>query len=227
VIGEGRGLAMIRFKFFISFCFIMLALTNLSYSQNKTDNIHNLLSESIKMIDNERYSDAERSINSIIELSPDFRPAIYYRALSRMHLKKIDLAEKDLLSVLNSGESFPDLFFYLGLVSEMQEKNTDAINYYSKALILDPTNSRYYNNRGVIYAKNGESDLAFKDISKAIAIDSQYARAYFNRALYFYYIEKDKKLAINDMKKSKNFYSLQKQLAESNSAQEMLLKWMD
>ena len=175
---------MIRFKFFIFFCFIILTLASLSYSQNETDNVHNLLSESIKMIDNERYSDAERSINSIIELSPDFKPAIYYRALSRMHLKKIDLAEKDFLSVLNSGESFPDLFFYLGLVSEMQEKNTDAINYYSKALTLDPINSRYHNNRGMVYAKNGEFNLAFEDVNKAIAIDPQYARAYFNRALY-------------------------------------------
>ncbi|MDG2006733.1 MAG: tetratricopeptide repeat protein [Thermodesulfobacteriota bacteirum] len=218
---------MIRFKFFIFFCFIILNLASLSYSQNETDNVHNLLSESIKMIDNRMYSDAERSINSIIELSPDFKPAIYYRALSRMHLKKIDLAEKDFLSVLNSGESFPDLFFYLGLVSEMQEKNTDAINYYSKALTLDPINSRYHNNRGMIYAKNGEFNLAFEDVNKAIAIDPQYARAYFNRALYFYYIKKDKKLAINDMKKSKNFYSLQKRLAESNLAQEALSKWMD
>ena len=218
---------MIKSKSFIFSCFIILALANLSYSQNETDNVHNLLSESIKMIDNGRYSDAERSINSIIELSPDFKPAIYYRALSRMHLKKIDLAEKDFLSVLNSGESFPDLFFYLGLVSEIQEKNTDAINYYSKAITLDLINSRYHNNRGIVYAKNGEFDLAFKDVNKAIAIDSQYARAYFNRALYFYYIKKDKELAINDMKRSKKLYSLENRITESNSAQEMLLKWVD
>jgi len=218
---------MIKSKSFIFSCFIILALANLSYSQNETDNVHNLLSESIKMIDNGRYSDAERSINSIIELSPDFKPAIYYRALSRMHLKKIDLAEKDFLSVLNSGESFPDLFFYLGLVSEIQEKNTDAINYYSKAITLDPINSRYHNNRGIAHAKEGEFDLAFKDVNEAIAIDPKYARAYFNRALYFYYMKKDKKLAINDMKRSKKLYSLENRITESNSAQEMLLKWVD
>ena len=213
--------------FLLHILLIGQALTNISHAENSIEKMNNLLSKSIEMIDSKRYSDAEKSINLILDQYPDFKPAIYYRALARINLNKIDEGKNDLLVLVHLGESFPDLFFYLGLVSEMQDENIDAIDYYSKAISLDSTNSRYYNNRGVAYAKEGEFELGFNDVNKAISINSQYARAYFNRALYLYYIKKDTKLAIDDMRRSKKLYALKNRIEESNSAQDMLAKWID
>ncbi len=43
----------------------------------------------------------------------------------------------------------------------------------------------FYNNRGIDYGEKGESDLAIKDFTKAIALKSDYAIAYNNRGAVY------------------------------------------
>lgn len=49
-----------------------------------------------------------------------------------------------------------------------------------------PLKARPYNNRGVIYAKQGNFIQAFSDYAKAIQIEPNYAEAYFNRGFAHY-----------------------------------------
>jgi tetratricopeptide (TPR) repeat protein len=56
-----------------------------------------------------------------------------------------------------------------------------AINDYTKALALDPTNARAFNNRALAFVALGESDRALADYAAAIKADPGYVRALQNR----------------------------------------------
>ncbi|KAK9480427.1 hypothetical protein V1514DRAFT_169487 [Lipomyces japonicus] len=53
-----------------------------------------------------------------------------------------------------------------------------AIESYTKAIALNPTNKIYYSNRAAAYSANQQHDLAVTDAEKALEIDSNYAKAY-------------------------------------------------
>ncbi|KAK9371533.1 uncharacterized protein V1513DRAFT_422003 [Lipomyces chichibuensis] len=53
-----------------------------------------------------------------------------------------------------------------------------AIESYTKALALDPTNKIYYSNRAAAYSASGKHDMAVKDAESALEIDEKYAKAY-------------------------------------------------
>ena len=56
-----------------------------------------------------------------------------------------------------------------------------AIEDYSKAIELDPTNALAYNNRGLIKKTLENYEGAIEDYTKAIKLNESYAVAYFNR----------------------------------------------
>ena len=60
---------------------------------------------------------------------------------------------------------------------------TSAIEEYSAAIKLVPTNSFYFNNRGVARYSNGEFDGAINDLTEAIRLDEKLIDPYFCRAL--------------------------------------------
>ncbi|KAK9468779.1 hypothetical protein V1512DRAFT_269613 [Lipomyces arxii] len=53
-----------------------------------------------------------------------------------------------------------------------------AIDAYTKAIALDPTNKIYYSNRAAAYSSSGQHELAVADAESALAIDVNYAKAY-------------------------------------------------
>ncbi|KAK9357842.1 hypothetical protein V1504DRAFT_429029 [Lipomyces starkeyi] len=53
-----------------------------------------------------------------------------------------------------------------------------AIESYTKALALDPTNKIYYSNRAAAYSASGKHDMAVKDAESALEIDEKYTKAY-------------------------------------------------
>ncbi|KAJ8100590.1 hypothetical protein POJ06DRAFT_107742 [Lipomyces tetrasporus] len=53
-----------------------------------------------------------------------------------------------------------------------------AIESYTKALVLDPTNKIFYSNRAAAYSASGKHDMAVKDAESALEIDERYSKAY-------------------------------------------------
>jgi tetratricopeptide (TPR) repeat protein len=74
------------------------------------------------------------------------------------------------------------------------------IEYYTKAIELDPNFTEAYYYRGYNYALEGNFDQAIKDCNKAVEIDSKDAKAYFFRGLV-YYIKGDYENPIRDLAK--------------------------
>jgi len=55
---------------------------------------------------------------------------------------------------------------------------TAAIEAYTQALELDPTNPVYYSNRAAAYSSKGDHLLAIGDAERAIEVDPSYVKAY-------------------------------------------------
>lgn len=92
-------------------------------------------------------------------------------------------------------------FLHLGNVSGRQEKNAQAIDYYTKAIQEDPGYSHAYYNRGYVYIKMRKYKLAIADLGKAIELDPNYAAAYHVRGIAYNYKKKYKQ-AILDYSKA-------------------------
>ena len=61
-------------------------------------------------------------------------------------------------------------------------KNTEAIEYYSRAIELDGKVASYYSNRAFAYYTMREFKKGLEDSETAIATDAKFARAYVRKA---------------------------------------------
>lgn len=68
------------------------------------------------------------------------------------------------------------------------DKYQEAIDSYTKAISFDPTNPVYYSNRAAAYSKANLHENAIKDCDKALAIDSNYSKAYGRKGFVFLYL---------------------------------------
>ncbi len=73
----------------------------------------------------------------------------------------------------------------------------DAINYYTKAIKLDPNYIEAYYKRGLAKYEIGHYKRCIKDNNKAIALDPTHTEAYYQRGLARYEIGEYKE-AIDD-----------------------------
>ena len=80
-----------------------------------------------------------------------------------------------------------------GLLDNSLKKYTDAIHYYSRAIILDPECVNAYYNRGIANYLYGNYTDAISDLSTAITINSRYKKAYLARAKVYRILKDDEK----------------------------------
>ena len=62
----------------------------------------------------------------------------------------------------------------------------EKINYYTKAIEINPYNAQYYYYRGLAYKAKARFPLAIEDFSKAIDHQANYPNAYVNRGHSYY-----------------------------------------
>lgn len=74
----------------------------------------------------------------------------------------------------------------------------EAIDAYTKAIALNPTNAIYLSNRAAAYSSNREHEKAIADAEAALKIDSNYSKAYSRLGLAHY--------ALGDAKASMESY---------------------
>lgn len=90
----------------------------------------------------------------------------------------IATAEVEADPTVQAGTYYERANFLLG-----QGDNEGAIADYTRAIELDPGNSRAWNNRGLAHANLAQTEQALADYTKAIEFDPGYIRAYKNRLL--------------------------------------------
>jgi len=79
------------------------------------------------------------------------------------------------------------------------------IEYYTKAIELNPEYAEAYCNRGFAYDNKGEYDRAIEDYNKAIELNPEFAEVYNNRGLA-YFIQKFPTTACGDFYQAEEYY---------------------
>lgn len=97
-------------------------------------------------------------------------------------MKRVILLLTVILFGCESDEMRRDRLFLQGNESLSHKQYKVAIDYYTKALNIDQSFARAYNNRGVAYMESDHPYEAIQDYNTAIAIDQNYIGALFNRA---------------------------------------------
>ena len=78
------------------------------------------------------------------------------------------------------------------------KKYEDAVKIYTEAIDIKPDSAEAYYNRSLAYRS---SDKSFQDINKAIELNTNYAKAYYQRG-WIYYEQKNYDAAIKDFDKT-------------------------
>ena len=107
-------------------------------------------------------------------------PSLADEALQRGNF---DLAIKYLDTYLTFNADSARVHRMLGSAWFKKGDHTRAIDAYTEALRLDPTDVQAYIDRGGAYGAAGRLDAAFADLDKALKLHPNAATAYYNRAL--------------------------------------------
>jgi tetratricopeptide (TPR) repeat protein len=138
-----------------------------------------------------KYEDAVQSESIAISLVPFFSEAYVIRAYAYGGLHKYDLAILDFTTAIggyqNDDKKLAGIFYARAEAKRYSKKYKDAINDYSEAIRLNPTNKLAYWNLAATYNNNGDYQLADKYYTKAIDFykgdNKNLSRLYDDRAL--------------------------------------------
>ncbi|MBI5806198.1 tetratricopeptide repeat protein [candidate division TA06 bacterium] len=72
-----------------------------------------------------------------------------------------------------------------GNAYDLQGRNDQAVDDFTKAVNIDPRNFAAWYNRSCVYLKLNRPDEAIEDCSRAIVLDPAYAKAYSSRGLAY------------------------------------------
>jgi tetratricopeptide (TPR) repeat protein len=84
----------------------------------------------------------------------------------------------------------PDVLFEQARNAAGRGDYQAAVNWYSKAIAINPNNPVVYNNRGDTYFDLQNYDQAIADHTKAIELDLNYSLAYFHRGIAYNRLQK-------------------------------------
>jgi tetratricopeptide (TPR) repeat protein len=103
----------------------------------------------------------------------------------------------------NKGEHQDDMNFYVGVAYQQKKDTNVAIDYYTRAIKLNPNVASYYQNRAMLYSDKKQYTLAFLDYNKAIEIKPKDPSVYFSRGTAFSKLEQNDK-ALKDFLMAKS-----------------------
>ena len=119
-------------------------------------------------------------------------------ALSKLETKDFKDAKLLLSESIEKNKEDHDAYNIMGIISYILDNNYDALQYFSKAIELNPTNDIYYFNRfTVYYNQKRDYEKALEDISYAIRNRPNHGDYYQYRA-FVYMDQKEWKKAATD-----------------------------
>ncbi len=119
------------------------------------------------------------------------------RAYCYFYDDQYEKSEKDFLQCLSLGDEKPEYFYYLGLARSKMKDNEAAIDYYGRAIDLDPQDHNYYYHRGVCYMKIGSFEDAVKDFHLSVRLNPQHASSYFHRGQSYHMLRNNRAACVD------------------------------
>lgn len=128
---------------------------------------------------------ALEQFNKAIEEDPKSVDAFYYRALVYDKLNKPAQAMADLNTVIRMNSRYRFAHTNKGGLYLKMGKQKEALDEFALELMSYPSELEVYHTRSKIYYDNKQFDLAIKDNTAALKIDSKNLFSLFNRALSY------------------------------------------
>ena len=112
----------------------------------------------------------------IIEDKKDFM-SFFLLGTSYLHMKNLDLSEKNLKISIHLNNEHWDTMHNLGVVYQLKENLTEAINSYTKAIKLRPNSLQSLNQLAEVYEKTRSFDKAKQNYETILKIDYKNLKA--------------------------------------------------
>lgn len=78
------------------------------------------------------------------------------------------------------------IYFQLGKESFNNNDLNKALDYFQKAVEINPDFAEAYHNLGIVYYELGNHGNAITELEKAVGLNSNYEKAYYSLALIYY-----------------------------------------
>lgn len=151
---------------------------------------------------------AEPESVSVDKLTPEQAFSIFntqYGKIDNLN-REVILKAGEYLKIKSKNEPSSDIYFKIAIIEDRLGNQNEALLYYTKAIELNPSESKYYGNRGLLRLEKGNSSEALMDLNKAIELAPNVAFAYHKRHLFY--------VSIGDYEKAKEdlemFFKLNK-----------------
>src|SRR5262249_1146957 len=118
-----------------------------------------------------QHAEAVKDFTRALESNPKNADAHYNRGLAHLPLKEHDPAVAGLHPVLEIGPG-EKVYSERGLARLRQGKYKAAIQDFTQAVRMAPTDSEAYFNRGVAYLRARDNDAAIADFTEAIRLET-------------------------------------------------------
>jgi tetratricopeptide (TPR) repeat protein len=160
----------------------------------------NILRNGRKLLGEANYEEAVREFTRIIGENPNFAEAYLQRAIAYGQLGKIRLARDDAQKTISLSPKNARAFNVLGKTFADEKLFVQAVESYTKALLIRSDFATAYNNRGFAYLSQNKTDFAILDFTNALKFAKKPAEAlnyYENRGIA-YSLKQDLTNAVKD-----------------------------
>jgi len=134
----------------------------------------------------EFFEKALLNYNKAIKSNPQNEELYCERGTVLLNLGRADEAVSDFNEALRINPEYPEAYLRLGELFKEREPEkakeffNKALTYYNRLIENNPSDDRFYCDRGVVYMHLGQIEEAIKDFEKAIEINPESAEAYYN-----------------------------------------------
>ncbi len=129
-----------------------------------------------------RFPEAIAAFKTALDKKPDDAFTVINIANSYMGQGKPKEAEAFLLSQIEKGFKDPQFYHLLGTMAYIQNRNDDAIAYFSKCLTLNAESASSHNSLAAIYILKDDPVRAEEHIRKALELNAGLRMVHFNLA---------------------------------------------
>lgn len=148
-----------------------------SYISTHTPRAIDFFARAMDFMTIRNYKNAIEDFTRAIELTPDFVPAYFMRAIAK---NKLAILERDQAPAeVNSPEEFTPAN------AKLQAELREIISDYDKVIELSPQMAFAYYNKGVVLAEAGDNTSALSLFSTAISLKPDFGEAYYNRGFIY------------------------------------------
>ena len=127
----------------------------------------------------EDFSQAESKFKKSLELAPDRTSTLTNLSATQLKLKKYSEAKASILIDNSNSEAYLNL----GLIEKEFKKLESAVNFFDKALSLNPEYPEAWSNKGVTLNELKRYDEAIVHYDKALSLNPEYPEAWSNKGL--------------------------------------------